>query len=156
MTEPAQQLLATANEQIDELIGLITGVDETALRLPCPGREKLGDGTVGAAIAHTADNYERIADFVTASHRRLSHVEQYAAGNAKSEAIVTQLGTTRDTFRRIGELSDVQLDAIPPRDSFRFCDGKRTVQQVLAGLLKHQRHQLDALNRAVSQETGLL
>jgi hypothetical protein len=43
-----EQLHATAEAQIDELIALMATLDEAALRLPCPGREKLGDGTVGA------------------------------------------------------------------------------------------------------------
>jgi hypothetical protein len=33
-----------------------------ALHLPCAGREKLGDGTVGAVAMHTADNYLRIVE----------------------------------------------------------------------------------------------
>jgi hypothetical protein len=46
-------------------------------------------------------------------------------------------------------LSDSQLDTIPPAGSFRFCDGKRALEQVLLALLTHQRHQLDALAAAV-------
>jgi hypothetical protein len=48
MNERGTQLLETANAQTDELIGLISTGGEAALRLPCPGREKLGDGTVAA------------------------------------------------------------------------------------------------------------
>ena len=43
-----------------------------------------------------------------------------------------------------------QLDAIPPDGSFRFCDGQRTLEQVLAGLLKHQAHQIEALRSALA------
>jgi hypothetical protein len=57
MNERGTQLLETANAQTDELIGLISTGGEAALRLPCPGREKLGDGTVAACALHTADNY---------------------------------------------------------------------------------------------------
>jgi hypothetical protein len=32
----------------------------------------------------------------------------------------------------------------------RFADGERTLQQILANLLKHQRHQVDALAAALS------
>jgi hypothetical protein len=39
-------------------------VDETVLRLQCPGREKLDDGTVGALASHTADSYLGIAAFL--------------------------------------------------------------------------------------------
>ena len=178
MTQRARELSATAEGQIDELIDLLRALDAPALRRPCPGREKLGDGTVGAAVRHTADNYERIGDFVQTSDRRsaaahgghriprflraLGHQPQdhashdHAAGagqhdngyTAKSidvDAVVDQLGAARAALGRIAELSDSQLDAIPPKDSFRFCDGRRTLEQVLAGLLKHQAHQLEAL-----------
>ena len=64
MGERGSQLLETADRQISRLICLCSQVDETVLRLPCPGREKLGDGTVGALASHTADSYLRIAAFV--------------------------------------------------------------------------------------------
>jgi hypothetical protein len=63
MNERAKQLHAIADRQIAGLIDLISTLDEATLGLPCPGREKLGDGTIGAAARHTADNYEQIAAF---------------------------------------------------------------------------------------------
>ena len=73
------------------------------------------------------------------------HDGSYSADNIDLNAVVIPLTATRDTLRHRAELTDRELDAIPPRDSFRFCDGQRTLEQVLAGLLKHQRHQVDAL-----------
>ena len=70
MTERGKQLQATTDAQVGELIALISALDEAALRRPCPGREKLGDGTVGASAQHAADNYQRIAGFVQTSDRR--------------------------------------------------------------------------------------
>jgi hypothetical protein len=70
MSDTATQLQASANAQIHELIGLLSSRGEDALRLPCPGREKLGDGTVGAIAAHTADNYHRIAEFIRTAGER--------------------------------------------------------------------------------------
>ncbi len=60
------------------------------------------------------------------------------------------LSGSRDALGQIAELTDSQLDATPPKDSFRFCDGQRTLGQVLASLLKHQRHQVDALKTALA------
>jgi hypothetical protein len=77
------------------------------------------------------------------------HDAPYTADNADLTAVIEQLGTTRDAFAHAAELTDTQRDAIPPAGSFRFADGKRTVEQVLAGLLKHQRDQLDALKAAI-------
>jgi hypothetical protein len=183
MTDRAEQLHATADEQIAELIALLSAVDEATLRLPCPGREKLGDATIAANAQHTADNYQRIAEFVHTSHRMSGgqapdphgghrippllralghrpsdhgehgagaghHHDQYTADDLDADAIVEQLSATRTALDRIAELTNSQLDAIPPRDSFRFCDGHRTLEHVLASLLKHQRHQLDALTAA--------
>src|SRR5450759_1151371 len=180
MTERAQQLSATAEGQIAELIELLSTFDQAALRRPCPGREKLGDGTIGAAARHTADNYQRIAALVQTSdristahqpaaqgghriprflravghgpqdhanpdHDATQHDDSYTAENIDLDVVVHQLNASRSTLSRIAELTDSQLDAIPPKDSFRFCDGQRTVEQVLAGLLKHQAHQLEAL-----------
>jgi hypothetical protein len=183
MTQRGAELHATADAQIAGLIGLLSRLDEAALHLPCPGREKLGDGTVGASARHTADNYQRIAAFAQTSNRMSGaheptqqdghriprflrapghgptdrsdhrpsasqHGDSYSADNIDLDAVATQLAASRDTLGQIAELTDSQLDAIPPKDSFRFCDGQRTLEQVLAGLLKHQRHQVDALTEA--------
>jgi hypothetical protein len=188
MTERGQQLYATADGQIAELIGLISTLDDATLRLPCPGREKLGDGTVAASMRHAADNYHRIAAFVRTSDRMSGahptrpgarrvpwlgralghgpedhtehgpgadqHDDQYAAGNIDLDALVKQLTASRDTLARVAVLTDSQLDAIPPKDSFRFCDGQRTLEQVLASLVKHQSHQLDALKAVTPSQPG--
>ena len=186
MTERTSQLRATADEQIGELLNLVSTIDEATARRPCPGREKLGDGTVAANARHTADNYQRIAAFLSETDRmaaghapgrdrphrmpralrilghrpphtehgsggdRGQHDAPYTADNADLGALLEQLGTTRDALARAADLTDSQLDAIPPAGSARFADGKRTVEQVLVGLLKHQRHQLDALKAAIA------
>ena len=140
MSDRAQRLYATADAQIGVLIDVISDADESVLCRPCPGREKLGDGTVGALAAHTAGNYGRIATFL-------------AAGDdapATSGDLLAQLSAVRDQLEQIAELSDRELDAVPPKDSFRFCDGQRTLEQVVTGLLKHQGHQVQALTAAIT------
>jgi hypothetical protein len=185
MTQRGQELHAAADAQIVELIGVMSTLDEATLRLPCPGREKLGDGTVAASARHTADNYQRIAAFVQTSDgmsgahsptpngghriprflRALGHGpadhgehgpgvgqhdDQYTADTIDLTAVATQLSASRHTLGQIADLTDSQLDTIPPKDSFRFCDGRRTLGQVLAALLKHQSHQVDALKTALA------
>jgi hypothetical protein len=189
MTERAHDLSATADWQIAELVGLISALDRGTLERPCPGREKLGDGTISAAIRHTADSYQRIAGFVETSdrmsaahqppgrgghriprflralghesqghspgdhvphdHRADQHDNAYTA-DIDADAVVEQLDVSRRRLARIAELTDAQLDAVPPKDSFRFCDGQRTLEQVLAGLLKHQGHQVEAVKTALA------
>jgi hypothetical protein len=185
MSERASQLHAAVDEQVGELLDLVSTMDETTSHLPVPGRAKLGDGTVAANARHTAENYQRIADFVSETdhvpaphepaqaraHRpprflgRLrhkpphgrhgpggdpgQHEAPYTADNTDLGALIEQLGYTRASLARVAELSDGELDDVPPAGSFRFADGKRTVEQVLSGLFKHQRHQIDVLKTAV-------
>jgi hypothetical protein len=73
----------------------------------------------------------------------------YTADNTDLTLVARQLSTTRETLRQIAGLTKDQLDAVPPEGAFRFCDGQRTVEDVLARLLKHQDHQLDALKAAI-------
>lgn len=170
MTERARRLHVTADRQIAELIGLMSTMDEATLRLPCPGRDKLGDGTIGAAARHTTDNYRRIATFAQTSglghgpagHREHGHAAhgpggglgggphegEYTADGIDPTAVADQLSTARGALGLIAELTDSQLDATPAKDSFRFCDGQRTLEQVLSSLLKHQGHQVDAIKGA--------
>ena len=183
MSDRAQQLHATADTQMTALIELISHADESVLRRPCPGREKLGDGTVGALAAHTAEDYGRIASFLatgngaSAGHtagarnghrtprwfRSLGHQppergpstddhkERYAAQSATPADLLVRLCAARDQLKRIAQLTDQQLDAVPPKDSFRFCDGQRTLEQVLAGLVKHQENQVQMLTAALTR-----
>lgn len=186
MSERGEQLHATTQDQLGGLIGLVMTLDDTTLRLRCPGREKLGDGTIAASAQHTADNYQRIANFVETSdrmtrsgepdghsshrlprflnalgHRPPGHAEhghdtagtdehEYTAENVDLRILSEQLRATRESLKRIATLTDGQLQTIPPDGSFRFCDGQRTLDQVLEGLLKHQSHQVGALTAALA------
>jgi hypothetical protein len=182
MSGRAAQLHSTADAQIAELTDFVTALDDAALRRPCPGREKLGDGTVAANAQHTADNYQRIAAFVQTGGRmsaadehappgahwipgflrRLGHRppdqsghgtgphrNQYTADGIDSAELVKHLSASRQALEQIAVLTDSQLDSIPPEGSFRFCDGQRTLEQVMTSLLKHQGHQLQALKASL-------
>ena len=72
MSQRGQELSASADGQIAELIDLLSALDQTALDRPCTGREKLGDGTIARPPAHTADNYERIVQVEAQDRRRVS------------------------------------------------------------------------------------
>ncbi len=185
MSERGLQLLRTADSQISELIGLVSARGEAGLRLACPGREKMGDGTVAACAAHTADRYLWIAGFLqgasqtpgahadaeqdrhtigrflrTPGHAPGSHAKSghekggpdgdYTAENVDLDGLLERLSAGRDALSLLAGLNDDQLDAVPPSGSFRFCDGQRTLEQVITSLLKHQDHQSDAIRAAVS------
>jgi hypothetical protein len=173
-----EALYSKATGQIDTLIDLASDLDDADLRRPCPGREKLGDGSVGTVVAHTVGNYQRIGAFLASpgeptesapspaiGHRipRFGHLlggwrrhrprdhghgDLPAAGGADADELRRQLSTARTDMGRIAELDDRRLDSIPPDGAFRFCDGKRSLEQVLTGLLDHQGHQVEALARS--------
>jgi hypothetical protein len=184
LSERPAQLHATAERQIGELIDVLSAIDDAALREPCPGREKLGDGTVAAIAAHTAQSYQRIGTFLATSedlpvpdspepngrdriagflralvHKPSDHTEHgpgsdphgdgYNPDRATAREIIQDLTTARARLAIIARLTDQQLDAVPPKDSFRYCDGKRTLAQVLGGLLKHQDHQVQTIKAAL-------
>jgi hypothetical protein len=185
VSERGIQLRETADRQISELIGLFSAQREAALSLPCPGREKLGNGTVAALALHTADNYLRIAGFLQATsqmpgakagpgqgshriprfllargHRPRGHAEsghdegthdgQYAAENVDLHGLLGRLSAGRDALSRLADLTDERLDTVPPTGSFRFCDGQRTLEQVVGRVLNHQGHQVDAMKAAIT------
>jgi hypothetical protein len=158
MSERGIRLLETADGQISELIDLLSARGGAALRLPCPGRERMGDGTVAACALHTADRYQRIAEFVqtvgqmpgTASHGRDTHDGDHSAESVGLDGLLERLSAGRDIFSFLPELTDERLDTVPPAGCFRFCDGQRTLEQVVAGLLKHQGHQVAAIKAAVA------
>jgi hypothetical protein len=184
LSDRAHDLYTAADQQIREMIEIVSAADEATLQRPCPGREQLGDGTIAALAAHTTDNYQRIGAFVATSDRMsarhgreqqdrhrisgflraLGHTppdnsqhagghghNDYTADSASPPRIIQGLGAARQQLASIEGLTDRQLDEIPLKDSFRFCDGKRTLQQVLAGLLKHQRHQLQSIKAALTR-----
>ena len=167
MSERSRQLHASADQQLGRLLALIPKLDESTARRACPGREKLGDGTIGAVALHTVANYERIAAFVNdgsgavaqagaagdhRDHRRGGerHAAPIAANGFDAHALTETLRNARIGLAEIGGFTDAQLDRVPADGSFRFCNGQRTLEQVLAGLLAHQQHQLHALEAAVS------
>jgi hypothetical protein len=181
MSERGTQLLQIANGQINELIDLFSRRGATVLSLPCPGREKLGDGTVAALALHTADSYLRIAGFLQATSRmpvpgqsrhRIprfllarghrpprhgkggrnegTHDRDYTAENVDLPGLLERLSAGRDTLSLLADMTDEQLDTLPPAGSFRFCDGQRTLAQVVSGLLNHQGHQIDAMKAALT------
>jgi hypothetical protein len=163
MNERATKLLSTADGQISELTALISAGGEVALSRPCPSREKLGDGTVAAVASHAAGNYHRIAGFAggreNGGHSRIakflhSHGEHtqpgdYTAQNIDQQALLDRLAAARKSLATLGDLTDEQLDAVPPPSDMKFCDGKRTLEQIVTNLLNHQGHQIDAVRAAL-------
>jgi hypothetical protein len=180
MSDRASDLNRAADEQLAGLIGVFSSRDERVLRLPCRGREKLGDGSVAACAAHIARNYRRIAGFVAeqrdadpvcvgrprggrritapigeASHvggdRPRTHSHIPGAAEVDRDALLHDLERGRDDLSILAGLSDDQLDSVPDaNEDMRFCDGSRSLEQILRGAFRHQQHQIEAIRSALS------
>jgi hypothetical protein len=180
MNERAARLFNQAEGQILALDTLLARIDESALGLPC--REKLGDGTVGAMSIFIADNYVRIAEFLQKAssqapatpsghripkwptHRPPQHrdasgrdqphtADDTYTGPFQLRAIIERLAVARRRIQTLADLTDAQLDSIPPSGAMRFADGKRTLERVITGMLTHQASQRDAVEAALAQVT---
>jgi hypothetical protein len=154
VSERGEQLHAVVDAQLAELLDLVRALSPPRARLPLPGREKLGDGTVGAVAIHTAGNYRRIAVFVSGlgGHTGDSpgqHSGGFGGDAVDLPALTAMLAATRAELNRIVGLTDAELDAVPPAGSFRFADGQRNLEAVLTGLFKHQAHTVRALAGAL-------
>ncbi len=77
------------------------------------------------------------------------HGRDYMAENVDLPGLLERLSAGRDALSLLAGLTDEQLDTVPSAGSFRFCDGQRTLEQVVTSLLKHQGHQIDAVKAAV-------
>jgi hypothetical protein len=148
MSEQGQQLRRTADAQISELIELFSGWDDGVLARPCPDRAKLADGTIGTVAWHAAENYGRIAAFLN------DQPDGGHAGARPSQDITLLeleqlLVLGRDALQTLGDLSEERLNAVPPAGAMRFCDGRRTLQEVLVGLFAHQAHNVETLKTAL-------
>jgi hypothetical protein len=155
MSDRARHLLETADGQISELSALLSHTDDATLRNRCPARENLGDGTIAAVTQHTADTYLRIAQFLDGEsqpkHTRApGHDSPHGTSSAGRGELIERLAAGRSALEQLDRLTDEQLDSVPPVGQARFCDGQRTLEQVLASMLKHQNHQIDALRAAIA------
>ncbi len=111
MSDRGLDLRRTADAQIGELIELLSTRGQLVLGLPCPGREKLGDGTVAACASHTADNYHRIARFLQGQGDGRHHrIGRFLHGHGDDEH---RSGYTAEDIDLPGWLTDCPQDGPP-------------------------------------------
>jgi hypothetical protein len=158
MSEHGTQLLHTASRQIAELLELLSTRGQDALGLPCPGREQLGNGTVGATAQHASRVYHQLAGFIRANHQAPGprsarehdhHRQMHKPERIELQQLRQQLSAATIELSPLAELTGEQLQSVPPVGSFRFCDGQRTLERVIASVLRHQDHHITALNAAL-------
>ena len=150
MSLRAQRLHEAADGQVMQVVELLAAVGDAGLRRPCPGRARLGDGSVAAVALLTTSSYEQIAAFVTgaAQPRTDRHREVHDATGITLDMLAARLAAARMALTPLAQLSDDELDAVPDAGEMKFADGTRTFEQIIASLLRHQRHQVDALTAA--------
>jgi hypothetical protein len=151
MSERGIQLQEMANRQIAALIDLFSTRGDAILSLPCPGREKLGDGSVAACASHTADSYDRIAGFVDGRAAGV-HGGEYLTEDVDRQDLLGRLSAAGLALNTLADLTDEQLDAVPAARGMKFCDGHRTLERILTNLLRHQGHSVDALKASVAMQ----
>jgi hypothetical protein len=151
MSERGAKLFEAADRQVAGLLKLLSTRGEGALSLPCPGREELGDGTVSATTEHIARVYELLARFLSGQeHEPGLHSTRRRGEPLELSELLHELCAARTALEPLADLPDRELDAVPGNGSFRFCDGRRTLEQMIAKVLAHQQHHIDALNGAVA------
>jgi hypothetical protein len=156
MSTRGQRLLEESIQQIDTLANSLARAGAVALARSCPGRGKLGDGTVGAVATHTTDNYHRVARFLRptagggASHRGRAHGAGHGVEDVDLGELLDRLVAAKHALAVLAELDDRALDTVPTAGDMKFTDGARTLEQIIANILKHQRHQVDALAAALA------
>lgn len=149
----AQELRDIAVQHVDELAARLGRAGAPALARPCPARRKLGDGNVGTVAAHAINNYLRTGSFVEQQPEGVDRGRppgHQGFGDVELGAMLERLAAAREALESIGRLSEAQLAAIPAAGEMRFVDGKRTLEEILASLLKHQRHEVDAISAALA------
>lgn len=156
MSLRAQRLHEVAESQVAQLAELLAGLGDAGLGRPCPGRARLGDGSVAAVALLATGSYEQIGEFVTAARTGIAprqtdrHRELHSATAMTVDALVARLHAAREALTPIAQLSDDELDSVPDAGEMKFADGTRTFEQIIASLLRHQRHQVDALAAAAA------
>jgi hypothetical protein len=132
-----------------DLIELLSLGVEATLSLPCPARAKLGDGTVAALALHTADTYHGIAGLLGGADTH-THGDAYRSEDTDLRSLLDRLSAAQAALAVLANLLDRQLDSVLPASDMRFCDGKRTLEQIVTSMLRHQAHNVEAVKSAVS------
>ena len=176
MGDRGTRLMAKADGQLSETIEFFATLEEADLRKACTdeGAEDSSGGTVAAVAAHTAEGYHQLGRFLraagyvpglpeTGSDRGRGHggrdrgqdrgqEHRHAHGHAP-DALPDMRGRLSEGKVPIGllaELTDEQLDGLPPAGSSPFSDGRRTLDRVIEAAIAHQAAHLLALKRAVA------
>ena len=167
MSERGTRLMAKADSQLSEMIEVFGTLNEADLHKPCPDESpEDSDGiTVGAVAAHMAQGYHFLGKFLQADRylpespatgNRKGRGHRYRPGHGRTfppaalPDVVDRLTAGKAPIGLLADLTDEQLDSVPPAGSSRFSDGSRTLEQVIYEVIVHQAAHLVTLKRAVA------
>lgn len=161
MSGRGEKLMGKVTRQIDDIAEVFATLSEADLAKPRPASEESGKSghvakgrSVGDAAAHIAEGYHFIVRFL----RRAGHVPGAPAGvrihgrgpEPSLPELRKRLAEAKPEVGVIADLTDEQLDNVPPPKSSRFSDGRRSLEQVIEEAIAHQAGHLNDLKRAVA------
>src|SRR5215213_10495973 len=140
--------MAKTDSQLSEMIEVFGTLNEADLHKPCPDESpEDSDGiTVGAVAAHMAQGYHFLGKFLQAdgyvpgspaTGNRKGCGHRYRPGHGRTfpsaalPDVVDRLAAGKAPIGLLADLTDEQLDSVPPAESSRFSDGSRTLKQVI-------------------------
>jgi hypothetical protein len=126
--------------------------------------DSVGD-TVGAVAAHMTQGYHFLGKFLQANGyvpgspatgNRKGRGHRYRPGHRRTlppaalPGVVDRLTARKAPIDLLVDLTDEQLDSVPPAGSSQFSDGSRTLEQVIDKVIAYQAARLVTLKRAIA------
>lgn len=161
MSRRGAELTEKVVRQIDDIADFFVTLSQADLAKPRPPGEAsrksghvAGGRTLGDAAAHIAEGYHFILRFL----RSAGYVSGAPVGGSihgRGPAPIPselrkRLAEAKTEVGIIADLTDEQLDSVPPPKSSRFSDGRRTLEQLIEKCIGHQAQHLIDLKGAVA------
>ena len=155
MTQRGTDLVEKVTRQIDDIAEVFDRLGEADLTRADPGRE---GRTIGEAAGHIAEGYHFLVRFLTSA----GHVPGRPPGGSihgrgpevAPPSLRARLAEARIEVGIIANLTDQQLDSVPPPKSSRFSNGRRTLEQLIEEVINHQEQHLNDLKSALASPAG--
>lgn len=152
MSERGTDLKRRVDRQMDDIAAAFANLGEADLTKPDLKRK---GRTVADAAAHIAEGYHFLVRFLWSA----GYVPGGSAGGHGHERptalslpeLRQRLDDGRIEISVIADLTDQQLDSVPPPKSSRFSDGRRSLELAIEEVIAHQTQHLTDLKTAVAE-----
>jgi len=161
MSARGEALMNKVTRQIEDIAQVFATLSDSDLSRPRSTgedsdrtRHAAKGNSVGDAAAHIAEGYHFIARFL----RSAGYVSGAPAGGSihgrapapDLPALRKRLDQAKTEVGVIADLTDEQLESVPPARSSRFSNGRRSLEQVIEEAITHQAQHLADLKAAVA------